>query len=153
MSASLKLPTIEKSPFEQRLITALGYAGTLPMLACLLLIESSWALPLLTTYSLAIIAFLAGNWWATALMQRNVSACQRQSILLVSNAIVITAVISVAFMGTMALVMLALLFGLLLVGEHSLATFRPQPNYYRNMRAGVTTLVIVLHLSAFLVSP
>ena len=153
MSASLILPTVEKSLFEQRLITALGYAGTLPMLACLLAMESSWALPLLTVYSRAIIAFLSGNWWTTALMHRNISARQRQSILLFSNAIVITAVVSVGFMGTKALLVLALLFGLLLLGERLLAIFRPQPNYYRNMRTGVTTLVIALHLSAFLLSP
>lgn len=152
MSAILVQPTAEKSLFERRLITTLGYAGTLPMLGCLLLIESSWALPLLTTYSLAIIAFLAGNWWSTALMQRKISARQRQSILLMSNAIVIAAVVGVAFMGAMALLVLALLFGLLLLGEHSLATFQPQPNYYRHMRIGVTTLVIALLLSAFSVS-
>lgn len=153
MSASLSKPTGEKSLFERRLITALGYAGTLPMLGCLLLIESSWALPLLTTYSLAIIAFLAGNWWSTALMQRNISARQRQNILLISNVIVITAVISVAFMGKFALLMLAFLFGLLLLGERILASFRQQPNYYRSMRSGVTTFVIALQLSAFSLSP
>lgn len=153
MSASLTLPAIEKSPFDRRLITALGYAGTLPMLGCLLLIESSWALPLLKTYSLAIIVFLAGNWWSTALMQRKISARQRQSILLMSNAIVITAVVAVTFMETLTLLVLALLFGMLLVGERLLAIFHPRPNYYRSMRTGVTVLVVALHLIAFSLSP
>jgi hypothetical protein len=125
----------------------------LPMLGCLLLIESSWALPLLKTYSLAIIVFLAGNWWSTALMQRKISARQRQSILLMSNAIVITAVVAVTFMETLTLLVLALLFGMLLVGERLLAIFHPQPNYYRSMRTGVTVLVVALHLIAFSLSP
>jgi hypothetical protein len=153
MSASVTLVAIEKSIFERRLITVLSYGGTLPMMGCLLLIDSSWAQPLLKTYSLAIIAFLAGNWWSTALMQSKISAQQRQGILLISNAIVITAVITVTFMGKLALLVLALLFGLLLFGERILASFRPQPDYYRSMRTGVTALVIALHLSAFLLSP
>ena len=152
MSAGVIMPVAEKSLFERRLITALCYAGTLPMLGCLLLIESSWALPLLTTYSLSILAFVAGNWWSTALMLRKITARQRQGILLMSNAIVIAAVVGVAFMGIRALLVLALLFGLLLLGEHLLATFQPQPDYYRNMRIGVTTLVIALLLSAYLLS-
>jgi hypothetical protein len=86
-------------------------------------------------------------------MQRKISARQRQSILLMSNAIVITAVVAVTFMETLTLLVLALLFGMLLVGERLLAIFHPQPNYYRSMRTGVTVLVVALHLIAFSLSP
>jgi hypothetical protein len=51
-------------------VTALAYAGTLPMIACVLWLEQPWSLPLLKAYSLAILAFLAGAWWAFALMNQ-----------------------------------------------------------------------------------
>ena len=67
-----------KSPFDQRLITLLGYAGILPMAICLTFLETWWGLPLLKAYSLGIIAFLAGNWWTTALLQRTVSRANEE---------------------------------------------------------------------------
>jgi hypothetical protein len=142
-----------KSPFDQRLITLLGYAGILPMAICLTFLETWWGLPLLKAYSLGIIAFLAGNWWTTALLQRTVSVRQLRQILLVSNTIVIAAVLTVTFLDSLALLVIALLFGLLLIGEHALAVFSLQPNYYRAMRGGVSALVIALHLTAFFLSP
>lgn len=134
---------------DQRLITALGYAGILPMLGCMLMYESTWALPLLKSYSLAIIAFLAGSWWSTALMRRQTSAREMRQILILSNTIVIAAVVAVSFTDTLALLVLASLFGCLLLGERLLRVFSQQPDYYRNMRTGVTALVVSLHLFTF----
>jgi hypothetical protein len=149
MSAAVIDSATRKTQFDQRLIVILGYAGILPMLGCLLMIESSWSLALLKSYSLAIIAFLAGNWWSTALMRRGTSARELKLILLLSNAVVITAVVAVSFLGTLSLLTLALLFVCLLMGERLLNVFRQQPAYYRSMRTGVTMLVVALHLSAF----
>lgn len=143
------MSAMPRNLFDQRLIAALGYAGALPMLGCVLTIESSLSLMLLKSYSLAIIAFLAGNWWSTALMWRRASVRELQQILLLSNAMVIAAVVAVTFMGTLALLVLALLFACLLLGERLLKVFRQQPGYYRDMRMGVTALVVALHISAF----
>ena len=142
-----------KSPFDQRLITLLGYAGVLPMAICIIFLETTWGLPLLKAYSLAIIAFLAGNWWTTALLQRTVSARQLRQVLLMSNTIVIAAVLTVTLLDSLALLVIASLFAFLLVGEHYLVVFSLQPNYYRAMRRGVSALVIALHFTAFLRSP
>lgn len=149
MSAGVIVSVQPKTLFDRRLIVTLGYAGVLPMLGCVLMIESSWSLALLKSYSLAIIAFLAGNWWSTALMRPSTSARELKLILLLSNVIVIAAVFAVAFMDTFSLLALALLFGCLLWGEHLLSVFRQQPDYYRNMRVGVTAFVLALHLTAF----
>ena len=149
MSAEVIVSIKPKTLFDRRLIVTLGYAGILPMLGCVLMIESSWGPALLKSYSLAIIAFLAGNWWSTALMRGSTSAGELKLILLLSNAIVITAVVAVAFMNTWSIPMLALLFGCLLLGERLLRVFRQQPDYYRDMRVGVTAYVIALQFCAF----
>lgn len=142
-----------RSLFDQRLITLLGYAGTIPMVICITFLETRWGLPLLKAYSLAIIAFLAGSWWTTALLQRSVSARQLRQILLLSNLIVIVAVLTVTFLDALALLIIASLFAFLLIGERSLAVFSLQPSYYRAMRGGVSALVIGLHLTAFFRTP
>lgn len=149
MSAKLMVSASLKSRSEQRLIVALGYLGLLPMLFCVLLMETSFGLSLLKAYSLSILSFLCGNWWATALMRSNNRPGDVQQVLLLSNVMVITAVISVTFMGHLSLIVLALLFGCLVLGERYVAVFRRQPVYYRSMRVVVTTIAVALHLAAY----
>ena len=144
---------MQRSLSDQRLITALGCAGLLPMLACVLLFDWVWSLSLLTGYSLAIIAFLAGSWWSTALMQRRAAPRAVRLTLISSNLIVIVAVAAATFLDSAALLVLALLYACLLFGEQVLPQFRQQPGYYRRMRVGITSVVIVLHVTAFLLVP
>jgi hypothetical protein len=149
MSTELAVGSPQRDLFDQRFITALGYAGTLPMLACVLAIESNWSVPLLEAYSLAIIAFLAGSWWSTALMRRGSDKGELLQILMLSNGIVLVAVVAATFLGNAALLILAGLFGCLLLGERTLSVFQKQPLYYRRMRTGATVCVIILHFAAF----
>lgn len=131
-------------------VTALAYAGTLPMIACVLWLEQPWSLPLLKAYSLAILAFLAGAWWAFALMnQKKVAPASICQILLLSNAAVITAIVSFVIADKEALLVFCILFGCLLLGERKLAVFRQQPDYYRRLRIIVTSITITLQLTAY----
>ncbi|MDA0978723.1 MAG: DUF3429 domain-containing protein [Proteobacteria bacterium] len=143
------MPAIPRQIFDERLITGLGYAGLLPMLLCVMFINAPWSLPVLEGYSLAIIAFLAGAWWATALMHRDCTAADVRAVLILSNATVIAAVAAVALMDSGSLLVLAVLFACLLKGENQMAVFRQQPDYYRGMRTGVSAVAIALHLVAF----
>lgn len=151
MSAKIVAPTAPLRLPDQRLVIALAWAGTLPMLACLLMIESPFSLPILKSYSLSIIAFLSGSWWSTALAAGNQGGWQLRLIMLLSNLIVITGVFAVAFTGYLALLILATLFVCLLWGELTLPALRLQPAYYRNMRKQVTAFVAALHLIAFVI--
>ncbi len=146
----LKTP---RTRFEQRLITALGYAGSLPMLLCVFLMDFPVSLDLFKAYSLAILTFLAGAWWSTALMHRTATSKQVSTVLLLSNLAVITAVIAVIFLEAAALLVLAALFAGLLMGERHFEVFLNQPKYYRHMRTGVTVIVIAFHLLGFLAVP
>lgn len=141
--------SLVRSQFDQRLITALGFAGTLPFFICLMMIEQTWSLLLFKTYSLSILVFLAGAWWSTALMHRHANAGEVRLTLLLSNATVVLGVCAVVFTGNLALLALAALFGCLLCGERLLGVFRCQPGYYRRMRVVVTLVVITLHLITY----
>lgn len=151
MSAEIVAPTAPLRLPDQRLVTALAWAGTLPMLGCLLMIEAPFSVPFLKSYSLSIIAFLSGSWWSTALAGVNQGGSQLRLIMLLSNLIVITGVFAVAFTGYLALLILAILFVCLLWGELTLPALRLQPAYYRNMRKQVTAFVATLHLIAFVI--
>ena len=54
---------------------------------------------------------------------------------------------------TAALLGMALLFAVLLLGERRLTVFAGQPLYYRHTRVGVTSAVIALHIVAVIVFP
>ena len=132
------------------LVTALAYAGLLPMIICIFWLEQLWSLPLLKAYSLAIVAFLAGAWWAFALMnQQKITPVSVRQILLISNAVLLTGVVSFAIADQEALLVFSVLFGCLLLGERKLAVFRRQPNYYRKLRLVVTLVSISLQLTAY----
>lgn len=149
MSGAIAPPSVADELANQRLVLALGWAGVLPMLGCVIMIEMPLGATLLKTYSLAIIAFLSGSWWSTALMKRDLSRWHLSQTLLASNAIVIVGVSVVIFMDDRSLLVLGVLFGGLLWGERYYSVFSKQPKYYRRMRTGVTCAVIVFHFIAF----
>ena len=149
MSKGLAPPSAANELANQRLVLALGWAGVVPMVGCVIMIEMPLATTLLKTYSLAIIAFLSGSWWSTALMKRDLSRWHLSQTLLASNAIVIVGVSVVIFMDDRSLLVLGVLFGCLLWGERYYSVFSKQPKYYRRMRTGVTCAVIVFHFIAF----
>ena len=123
------------------------------MLGCLLLPAAPWSLALLKAYSVAILAFLAGNWWSTTLLQRAISTGELRWVLVLSNLVVIAAVLTLIFTTTLTLVILVFLFLLLLAGERWLPGLGQQPVYYRRMRTNVTGWVVVLLISAYLLTP
>ena len=126
------------------LVVTLGFLGTLPFLLALV-----WpSLLVFKIYSLAILAFLAGNWWSTALLVRSQSLVQLSLIILFSNLVVLIAVAVVLVEHSVGLFVLALLYLLLLIGERQLSVFVKQPKYYAAMRLGVSTVVVLLHLLA-----
>lgn len=135
---------------DRKTVVALSYAGLLPMMACTILIFDPLLRQLLIYYSLAIISFLAGAWWSATLMNRQVAALQRRMVLVLSNMIVLTAVALAAFSSFDFAIFLgyAFLFALVLIGETLLSTFRPQPDYYLQMRRNVTGVAIGLHAVA-----
>jgi hypothetical protein len=122
----------------------LGLLGILPFLFALF-----WpSLLVFKIYSLAILAFLAGNWWSTALLGRSQTIKQIVPVILLSNVVVLVACVAVLLEHTLALVVLAVLYLVLLIGEGLLPSFEKQPEYYRTMRLVVSTLVGLLHILA-----
>lgn len=133
-----------------KLVTALAYAGTLPMFACVFWINENWSLPLFKAYSMAILAFLTGAWWAFALMnQRKLSQLNISLTLILSNLVVLSAVACFVLANEETLLMFSFLFGCLLVGERNLGVFLQQPNYYKKLRLVVTSITISLQLTAY----
>ena len=135
-----------------RLVVALAWAGVLPMLGCVIFLQTPLGVLLLKSYSLAIIAFLSGSWWSTALITQGLVREQRGQVLLLCNGIVLVGIAGVVFMDDRSLLLLGALYGCLLWGERSFPAFGKQPSYYRLMRAGVTCAVMILHLLAYWLS-
>ncbi|MEM7543558.1 MAG: DUF3429 family protein [Pseudomonadota bacterium] len=134
---------------RSQLVNFLSFAGLLPMAAACIYIEFDKAVLLLSAYSLAIIAFLAGNAWSIALLSRAHRLEQRASVLVLSNAVVLVAVaLAVTIEGGALFVGFAILFAVLLVAEYRFAVFAARPHYYRNMRLRVTSIAILIHLFA-----
>ncbi|MDP4650376.1 MAG: DUF3429 domain-containing protein [Haliea sp.] len=128
--------------------TSLGYAGLAPFAASAvgvwLLQDYPRALSQqgFIVYSLAILCFLAGSLWATA-MQR--SGPDRLLRLLVSNGIVIFAVLSVlTAQAVIAAVLLALAYLAMLWYERGSTA---QRGWYSRMRVQLTVLVVALHIA------
>ena len=130
-------------------MAALAWAGVLPIAVCMIFLQTPLGVLLLKSYSLAIIAFLSGNWWSTALITQGLVREQRGQVLLLCNGIVLVGIAGVVFMDDRSLLLLAALFGCLLWGERSLPAFGKQPAYYRRMRTGLTCAVMILHLLAY----
>ena len=98
-------------------------------------------------YGLVIVAFVCGNAWTTALMNRHAQPPSRSAILVVSNLLVL-AVAACALLppGIVPLAVNALAFSILLMMDYRGQVFAPQPPYYRTMRTYVTAAVVGLHL-------
>ena len=126
---------LDKTPIYA---TWLGRAGLLPFVGLLLALyidaqnQSLWA-NALATYTLAIICFLVGAWWGTALIQRN------PTTLLLSNGIVLVAFFGQVLLSTAGFFLLgAFVFTATLVIERRHALNQPQPLYYARLRLQLT---------------
>jgi hypothetical protein len=129
----------------------LGRAGLLPFVGLLLALyidaqnQSLWA-NALATYTLAIICFLVGAWWGTALIQRNATT------LLLSNGIVFVAFFGQVLLSIAGFFLLgAFVFTATLVIERRHALIQTQPLYYARLRLQLTLVgSISLVLAAML---
>ena len=126
---------LDKTPIYA---TWLGRAGLLPFVGLLLALyidtqnQSLWA-NALATYTLAIICFLVGAWWGTALIQRN------PTTLLLSNGIVLVAFFGQVLLSTAGFFLLgAFMFAATLVIERRHALIQTQPRYYARLRLQLT---------------
>ncbi len=137
---------------RQKIVTLLGSLGIIPFLIALVIgvVMPEAGLSAFSLYSLAILCFLAGSWWSTALMARDTGESQRLVILLISNAVVLAAVVLVLSEWSGGVLGLAVLYAGLMVGERKLEVFAEQPEYYRTMRSLVSVVVLLLHLSCWL---
>ena len=134
-----------------RWVWTLSLAGTLPMLLAVGLIPHASGVRLLSYYSLAILAFLAGTSWMVALMNPSTAWSQRKLLLVSTNVCVIAAVSAAIWLApAQRFSVFAFLFALLLVQERSKSAFAPQPPYYRAMRLTVTCIVVAIHVAAAL---
>jgi len=128
--------------FISRLVATLGLLGILPFLLALL-----WpSLLVFKIYSLAILSFLAGNWWSTALLIRWQTMVQITLVIVFSNLVVLIAVAAVFVEHSVPVFVPAFLYLALLIGERRLPVFAKQPKDYASMRLGVYAVVVLLHL-------
>tara|TARA_E500000331_G_scaffold132460_1_gene129562 strand:- start:1755 stop:2195 length:441 start_codon:yes stop_codon:yes gene_type:complete len=131
-----------------RLVNTLAVFGIAPFLIALSLPES-WSLTVFKLYSTAILCFLSGSWWSTALVSTRHDAPNRWFVMLLSNLAVLLAVLLAWLDHSLTIPGLATLYVLLLLGEQRLSVFSRQPNYYQQMRQWVTGIVVLLHLFAW----
>ena len=143
------VPDVSGRLNQQRVVTGLGVLGITPFLLALVWPDPEISLRAFSLYSLAIFCFLCGNWWSTVLLVPGLIAAQRIMVLLLSNLLLLIALVLVYLEMSLGLPGLALLYGGLLVGERWLPPFARQPAYYRRMRQGVTVVVMLLHLACW----
>ena len=86
---------------RKTLVTALGALGIVPFALSLLLPDPEMSLRVFSLYSLAILSFLAGSWWATALVSIGPNEAQRLPIVLFSNVLVLIALVLVLWSGSL----------------------------------------------------
>lgn len=134
---------------HQHWARALGFAGIAPMALATALLPHPLAVEFLRFYGLAIIAFVCGNAWSVALMSTEASVGVRSALLLLSNAMVLLAVVvSVWSAATTAFAGFALAFAALLMLDLHVTAFAAQPTYYRHMRILVTSAVVLIYITA-----
>jgi len=134
---------------HHRVVAGLGVLGITPFLLAWVWPDPEISLRAFSLYSLAIFCFLCGNWWSTGLLVPGLIAAQRIMVLLLSNMLLLIALVLVYLEMSLGLIGLALLYGGLIAGESWLPPFARQPLYYRRMRQGVTVVVILLHLACW----
>ncbi len=121
---------------------ALTWSGLLPFLLGIpggLGMLVPWLETLLIGYALAILAFMCGTMWAESLARPGPST---NTVLLVSNAIVLLALVSLYLSFAAAMFWMAGLFTLHLVAEFRFIRKR-QPSWYQRMRASISIIVIL----------
>ena len=140
---------------------ALGVAGLIPFLfAPIVHLTGDLAvaprllnIPVATlvfyTYSPVIASFLCGTWWGRAL-----AADQAAPVTLVlSNVLALAAwAASAGLVGIAQPLALAAVFAALLAGEFLLPVLAGAPRYYRNLRTGLTVVVIACHIAMALLA-
>jgi len=142
------VPGVSTRLTTPRLVNTLAVFGIAPFLIALSLPES-WSLTVFKLYSTAILCFLSGSWWSTALVSTRHDAPNRWFVMLLSNLAVLLAVLLAWLDHSLTIPGLATLYVLLLLGEQRLSVFSRQPNYYQQMRQWVTGIVVLLHLFAW----
>jgi len=137
---------------RQKLVTILGSLGVIPFLVALVfaIVRPEAGLKAFTFYSMAILCFLAGNWWSSALMTRDADEKARMTIVALSNAIVLLALAFVYIGNALGLLGLGALYLAMMIGERKLDVFAAQPEYYRTMRSMLSVVVLLLHVSCWL---
>jgi len=133
---------------RQWVVVGLAVAGLIPFAGMAVLTGLGYesALNGFLFYSLAISAFLCGSWWGIALA-KTPSNEPVWLVLVLSNGLVIASVAAIVLLApTVALVCQALVFVALCGGEWAIKVLARAPRYYRQMRLGVTAVVVTLHL-------
>ena len=120
----------------------LGYLGLIPFLACLawplMLGSNSVNLEFFTFYSIAILAFMAGNLW---------HACQQNYADAIKAVLPVIPVPFLAFLPVeWVLGWLSLSFWLVLLFEKSTPQWQTYDKDYQKMRFVLTSVVFVCHI-------
>ena len=135
-----------KESDKRQLVLVLTWLGLLPFVLLAPFLGHDIGALLFRGYSLAVLAFLCGTWWATALVVGSVATSERIVVVLTSNLLVIVSVILLAAPIFWSLLPQAGMFLLLAIGERQLRVFADQPTYYKRMRLSVSLIVAGLHL-------
>ncbi len=143
------MPDGARSLIQARVVSGLVVRVLAPCRLALVWPDPEISLRAFSLYSLAIFCFLCGNWWSTVLLVPGLIAAQRIMVLLLSNLLLLIALVLVYLEMSLGLPGLAQLYGGLMAGEHWLPPFARQPVYYRRMRQGVTVVVMLLHLACW----
>ncbi len=100
------------------------------------------------TYSLAILCFVSGTLWSRS-FQLLRSEKDQIKILLISNACVLIAFFSVLYLNQFVLLVLASIFGVVLIVEKYFFEVEDLAEGYLKMRSTVSIIVIFLHITGF----
>jgi chromate transport protein ChrA len=127
----------------------LGYLGLIPFIVCLYLSSEVVFLGVSTkqtfvAYSAVILSFIAGTIW-----RRGVST-HHDKRNIISNIFSLTAFACLLIAQKVALIILALSFILLFFYENSIGKQDKKPTNYMNMRFWLTQIVVLLHITAYM---
>ena len=127
----------------------LGYLGLIPFIVCLYLTSEVVFFGVSTkqtfvAYSAVILSFIAGTIW-----RRGVST-HHDKRNIISNIFSLTAFACLLVAQKVALIILALSFILLFFYENSIGKQDKLPTDYMNMRFWLTQIVVLLHITAYM---